>query len=89
MFSSSDETSPDVCRLSSSRSDSAEVHRGSPVGISKRTDGVVARAREEAVGEGWSLVVLPPDYPGQQRVEGEGVEDFSGVSVKRREAVVT
>lgn len=64
-------------------------HRGSPVGISKRADGVVARAGEEAVGEVWSLVVLPPDYPGRQRVGGEGVEDFSVVLAERGEAVGT
>lgn len=52
-------------------------------------DGVEARAGEEAVGEVRSLVVLPPDDPGQRGVQGDGdgVEDVPGGSVERREEV--
>lgn len=56
--------------------------------VSMRTDGVVARSREEAVREVRSLVVLAPDDTGQRRVEGGGVEDVSGVSVERREGMM-
>lgn len=79
----SDETTPRVCRASSRLLDSA-VERGSPVGIVKGTDGVVARAGEKAVGEGQSLVVVPPNDPGHPGVEGRGVEDALGVSRERR-----
>lgn len=49
--------------------------------IPRRVDGVVARSGEEATGEVWSLVVLPPNDAGQRREGGQGggVEDVPGV----------
>lgn len=59
--------------------------------VSKWADGVVARARQEAAGEVWSLVVLPANDARQWRVEGDGhrAEDVAGVSEERRERAVT
>lgn len=83
----SDESSPDVCRSSSHRSQS----RGSSDGVFRPTDGVRAMARQEDAGEARPLVVVPPDDAGQRGVEGDGdrVEDVPGIPVERREGAVT
>lgn len=59
--------------------------------ISKRADGVVAGAGQEAAGEVRSLVVLPANDARQRRVEGDGhrAKDVAGVSVEGRKRAVT